>query len=298
MKVLIAGSSGMIGAMLLAQFEKEGHETVRLVRPNSPHGGVCIEWDPSTGSLDHAQLEGFDAVINLAGESIGEGRWNEAKKKCIRDSRINSTSLLSRALAQLIRPPRVFISMSAIGYYGDRGSELLKETALPGNDFLAGVCKAWEEATDSIVEKRIRVVLPRLGFVLSRNGGGLAKMLTPFKLGLGGVIGRGQQYMSWISIDDVIGIIRFALLNEKVKGPVNAVSPTPVWNKEFTRALGKALHRPVIFPMPAFVARSAFGEMADALLLSSQRVSSETIERAGYVFKHPTLELAFRDVLA
>jgi uncharacterized protein (TIGR01777 family) len=256
-----------------------------------------VPWDPAARSIATPGLEGLDAVVHLAGESIASGRWTAEKKARIRNSRVQGTQVLCEAFGQLARPPQVLVSASAIGYYGDRGTTVLREESRPGSDFLAEVCRAWEAATAPAVQRGIRVVLLRFGVVLSANGGALAKMLLPFKLGLGGVIGSGQQYMSWIALDDVIGAIQHALSTESLHGPANAVAPHPVTNREFTKTLGRVLRRPTLVPLPAFAARLAFGEMADALLLASQRVEPGRLLQSGYVFRYPELENALRHLL-
>ena len=289
MKILISGSHGLVGTALIKKLEEAGHEVFRLVR-YYPTSEAEIEWSPDRYSIALSRIEGFDAVVNLAGESIAEGRWTDEKKRRIRESRVKGTKLLGDALANLTNSPKTFICASAIGYYGNRGDEILTESSSPGNDFLSQVCVEWEEATALATEKGIRVVNARFGVVLDPNGGALAKMLPPFRLGLGGKIGNGKQWMSWIALDDVVGGIEFALANDSLKGPVNFVAPVPVTNAEFTKALGKALSRPTIFPIPAFGVRLAFGEMADALLLASQRVEPERLKETGYTFKHAQLE--------
>jgi uncharacterized protein (TIGR01777 family) len=296
MKVLIGGSHGLVGTALIKSLEAEGHEIFRLVR-HYPDSSSEIEWSPDRYSIALARLEGFDAVVNLAGESIAEGRWTEDKKRRIRESRIKGTKLLGDALANLTNRPKTFICASAVGYYGDRGDELLTETSTPGKDFLADLCVEWEKATALATEKGIRVVNTRFGLILDPNGGALAKMLPPFRLGLGGSIGSGKQWMSWIALDDVVGALKFALANEELNGPVNFVAPNPVTNAEFTKRLGEALSRPTLFPIPAFGVRLAFGEMADALLLSSQRVAPKRLKEAGYEFEYQQLEAALLHVL-
>jgi uncharacterized protein len=296
MKILISGSHGLVGTAFIKALEPEGHEVFRLVR-HAPGSKSEIEWSPDRYSIALARLEGFDAVVHLAGESIAEGRWTEEKKKKIRESRVRGTKLLSDALANLSTPPKTLISASAIGYYGNRGDEILTEESAPGDDFLANVCIEWEQATALAAEKGIRVVNTRFGIILAANGGALAKMLPPFRMGIGGKIGSGKQWMSWIALDDVIGGIKFALTNEALRGPVNFVAPNPVRNSEFTKALGKALSRPTLFPIPAFGVRLAFGEMADALLLSSQRVEPRKLETSNYQFQYPNLDSALRHVL-
>ncbi len=296
MRILISGSSGFIGSALTSTLVSSGHTVLRLVRSPEKLAGD-IFWNPDQGRIDTSNLEGMDAVVHLAGESIASGWWTAQKKDRIRETRVKGTKLLSDALTDLKKPPSVFISASAIGIYGDRGAEILKENSLPGKDFLAGVCQEWEAAPELAARKGIRVVNPRFGIVLGKEGGALAKMLYPFKLGVGGKIGSGEQYMSWITIDDVVGALQFALMNEKIKGPINVVAPHPVTNVEFTKILGKTISRPTIFPLPAFVAHWVMGEMADVLLLSSARVEPAQLLEKGYVFKFPQLEPALRHLL-
>jgi len=296
MKILISGSHGLVGTSLISSLISPDHEVYRLVRHYAESDSE-IEWSPDRYSIALARIEGFDAVVHLAGESIAEGRWSEEKKKRIRESRVKGTRLLGDALANLTNPPRTFVSASAIGFYGDRGDEVLTEASAPGNDFLSEVCVEWEKATALATEKGIRVVNCRFGIILDAKGGALAKMLPPFRMGVGGKIGSGRQWMSWIALDDVIGGINFALANDAIRGPVNFVAPAPVTNAVFTKTLGKVLSRPTIFPIPAFGVRLAFGEMADALLLSSQRVESAVLQHAGYLFKYAQLEAALRHAL-
>jgi uncharacterized protein (TIGR01777 family) len=296
MKILISGSHGLVGTALIKSLEAGGHELFRLVR-YAPHSESEIEWSPDRYSIALARIEGFDAVVNLAGESIAEGRWTEDKKRRIRESRVKGTKLLGDALANLTDRPRTFICASAIGYYGNRGDEILTETSAPGNDFLADVCVEWEKATALATEKGIRVVNARFGVILDKKGGALAKMLPPFRLGLGGKIGSGKQWMSWIALDDVVGALKFALTNETLSGPVNFVAPSPVTNAEFTKTLGKALSRPTILPIPAFGVRLLFGEMADALLLASQRVERARLKGADYQFEYSELAPALGHIL-
>ncbi|HEY8224039.1 MAG TPA: TIGR01777 family oxidoreductase [Pyrinomonadaceae bacterium] len=296
MKILIGGSHGLVGTALIKSLEPDGHEISRLVR-HYPESEAEIEWSPDRYSIQLARIEGFDAVVNLAGESIAEGRWTEDKKQRIRESRVKGTKLLGDALANLTNPPKTFICASAIGYYGNRGDELLTETSAPGEDFLAEVCVEWEKATALAKEKGIRVVNSRFGVILDPNGGALAKMLPPFRMGVGGKIGSGKQWMSWIALDDVVGALKFALKTEALSGPVNFVAPNPVTNAEFTKTLGAELSRPTLLPIPAFGMRLVFGEMADALLLSSQRVEPERLKSAGYEFQYEQLEYALHHVL-
>ena len=296
MTVLVTGSHGLVGSALIPNLEAGGHRVLRLVR-RGPQGDVERRWDPETGELDAASLDGVQAVVHLAGENIASGRWNDAKKDRIRSSRVDGTRLLAQGLAELQTPPGVLICASAVGYYGNRGEEILNEESAPGADFLAETCLAWEHAARPALDAGVRTVVLRIGIVLSADGGALAKMLFPFKMGAGGVIGSGNQYMSWVTLSDLVGIVDHALNTETLQGPVNAVSPAPVTNREFTRALGGVLSRPTLFPMPAFAARLAFGEMADALLLSSTRVLPARLQESGYDFQHPQLDDALRHVL-
>jgi uncharacterized protein (TIGR01777 family) len=297
MKILISGSHGLVGQALGKSLVEDGHEVVPLVRGGHTVGALEVEWHPNQGRIDAQHLEGFDAVFHLAGESIASGRWTDEKKRAIRDSRVKGTQLLSETLAQLSRPPSVFISASAIGYYGNRGDEELTETSPPGNDFLAKVCVEWEAATAPAAEKGIITVLARFGVILDRDGGALSKMLTPFRMGIGGRVGDGKQWMSWIALDDVINSLKFLLSDAAVRGPVNVVSPNPVTNAEFTNTLGRVLSRPTFFPVPVFAARLAFGEVADALLLSSQRVEPGVLEDRGFAPYWPRLEPALKHLL-
>jgi len=297
MKILMSGSHGLVGKALTKSLTNDGHEVVRLVRHNRSLGALEVEWDPNQGRIDAEHLEGHDVVVHLAGESIAGGRWTDQKKRAIRDSRVNGTRLLSESLARLSRPPSLFLSASAIGYYGDRGDELLTEASAPGNDFLANVCVEWENATRPAVEKGIRTVHARFGIILDAEGGALAKMLTPFRMGIGGRVGDGKQWMSWVALDDVVNGLRFLMEEPSTRGPVNFVAPNPVTNAEFTKTLGQALSRPTLFPVPVFAARLAFGEMADALLLSSQRVEPRVLKSMAYQFRWPTLEPSLRHIL-
>jgi hypothetical protein len=248
-----------------------------------------VQWAPERGLTNPQSLEGVTAVVHLAGESIADGRWTEAKKQRIRDSRVVGTRTLCESLGKLPQPPRTLICASAIGFYGDRGDKPLDEDSPPGQGFLPDVCLGWEQACDPARRAGIRVVNVRIGVILSRHGGALAKMLLPFKLCVGGKIGSGSQYMSWVSLDDVVGTVVHGLTHPELSGPVNAVSPQPVTNAEFTRALGAALNRPTIFPMPAFAARLALGQMADDLLLASTRVLPRRLQATGYDFRHADL---------
>ncbi len=297
MHVVVTGSTGLVGSALRSWLTTAGHQVTRLVRSTPRHGEAEVQWNPETGSVAVPGLEGVDAVIHLAGENIATGRWTAAKKWRIRDSRVRGTRVLCEALSQLAEPPKVLVSASAIGYYGDRGAEVLPETSHPGEDFLAWVCRDWEAATAPAAQCGIRVVLLRIGVVLSPAGGALGKMLGPFTLGFGGVIGPGQQYISWIAINDVVSAIHHALRTETLHGPVNVVAPHPVTNREFTKTLGRVLRRPTLLPMPAVAARLVLGDMADALLLASTRVESSRLSDSGFQCHYPELEGALRHLL-
>ncbi len=299
MKLLVTGASGLVGGALVPFLAAAGHEVVRIGRSagRSAPGAGDIRWDPGAGVLDADALEGFDGVVHLAGENIAAGRWNAEKKRRIRGSRVDGTRLLARTVAGLQRPPRVLVSASAIGIYGDRGEETLTEASAPGTGFLSEVCREWEAATEAAAEKGIRVVHARLGVVLSQHGGALAKMLTPFRLGAGGIVGNGRQYMSWVTLDDTVAAVGHLLETGSATGPVNVVAPAAVTNREFTRTLGRVLRRPTLFPLPGFAARLAFGEMADALLLASTRVKPAGLLDSGYTFRHGSLEDGLRHVL-
>ena len=297
MKILVSGSHGLVGKALVRSLTGDGHEVIRLVRGEHALGSPEVGWQPQQGRIDVEYLEGIHAVVHLAGENIASGRWSAEKKKAIRESRVKGTALLSNALAQLSRPPSVFLSASAIGYYGDRGDESLTEKSAPGKDFLSSVCVEWEAATRPAVEKGIRTIYTRFGIILDPNEGALGKMLPPFRMGVGGRVGDGKQWMSWIALDDVVNGLKFLIEDELVQGPVNFVAPEPVRNTEFTATLGRILKRPTFFPIPAFGARLAFGEMADALLLSSQKVEPSVLEDKGFMFTWPTLEPALRHLI-
>ena len=297
MKILVSGSHGLVGKALTQSLTTDGHEVLGLVRRARAFGAPEIEWHPTHGQIDAQHLEGFDVVVHLAGESIASGRWTDSKKRAIRESRVKGTTLLSEALAQLSRPPSVFICASAIGYYGNRGDELLTEQSAPGEDFLSSVCVEWENATKPATEKGIRTINARFGVILAPDGGALAQMLTPFRMGIGGRVGSGKQWMSWIALGDVVNGLKFLISDKSVHGPVNFVAPNPVTNAEFTKTLGRVLSRPTLFPVPGFGARLAFGELADALLLSSQRVEPGVLTDNGFLFSWPALEPALRHLL-
>jgi len=293
--VLVSGSRGLIGSALIPALANEGHRVVRLTRSDS-NGDNAVRWDPSAGTIDAARLEGIDAVVHLAGENI-VGRWTSDKKRRIRDSRVRGTRLLAETLAGLPAPPRVMVSASATGYYGDRGNELLREESAPGANFLAGVCQEWEAAAEPAREAGVRIVHPRFGLVLSPEGGALGTTLPIFRLGVGGKIGSGRQYWPWVAIDDVVGAIVHTLTTGSLEGPINVVVPDPPTNAQYTRALGRVLNRPAIFPLPAPAARLMLGQVADELLLASQRVEPAKLRESGYEYRYPELEGAFRHLL-
>ena len=301
MKILVTGSSGLVGTALVSALARGGHTVCRLVRPQSAGGegakeGFVVAWNPATGELGGAGV-GADAVVNLAGASIADGRWTTQRKELLCSSRIETTRALVGALAKMNARPSVFVSASAIGYYGDRGDETLTEESKPGGDFLAELVQEWEVEARKADALGIRVVLARFGVILAREGGALPKMMVPFKFGAGGKLGSGQQWMSWVALEDVVGILRFAIENASVKGAINMVSPQPLQNAEFTCVLAKAMHRPALFPAPAFALRLALGEMADALLLSSQRVLPRAVEKTGYQFLHSDLSTALKNLV-
>jgi uncharacterized protein len=299
MRVAITGSTGLVGSEVVTVLSAAGHEVVRLVRRlPAPGEKAVLRWDPVKREVDAAGLEGFDAVIHLAGENVGSGRWTAARKAAIRDSRVNGTRFLCDILAGLARPPKTLVCASAIGIYGDRGEELLTEECPPGTGFLPEVCREWEAASGPAARKGIRVVVLRIGMALSPKGGALSRMLPLFRAGLGGAIGSGRQYVSWVALDDLPLIILHVLRREYLHGPVNAVAPHPVTNRELTHMLGKALSRPTLLPVPAFALRLAVGgEMADALLLASARGIPRRLEETGYQFRFPELGAALRHLL-
>jgi uncharacterized protein len=295
--VAVTGASGLVGSALVSSLTVGGHRVMALVRRAPRPGESALRWDPSSGAITPAGAAGADAIVHLAGDSIMGLRWTGEKKRRIRESRTTATRLLVQTLTRLPKPPAVLVCASGIGYYGSRGDEVLSEESRPGTGFLAELAREWEAAAAAAIAQGIRVVHLRLGIVLSAKGGALAKMLTPFRLGLGGPIGDGAQWMSWIALDDVIGAIRHALTTDSLRGPVNAVAPAPVTNAEFTRILGRVLGRPTLLPLPAFAARLALGEMADELLLASQRVVPSRLQASGYTFRHPALEETLRAAL-
>lgn len=303
MKIFITGSTGLVGTALVGDLKQAGHTVCRLVRPATDAtalrgaDGFDVKWDPATGELGAAAV-GADAVVNLAGASIAGGRWTPQRKELLRSSRVDSTRALVKALSGMAVRPRVIVSASATGYYGSRGDELLDESSASGNDFLSGIARDWEAEARKAEVLGIRVVLARFGVILAKTGGALPQMMRPFQFGVGGRIGSGQQWMSWIMLEDAVSVLRLCLENGAARGPVNVVSPQPVRNTEFTAALAKALERPALFPAPAFALRLVLGEMADALLLSSQRAVPCQLERLGYRFRHSELAAALASVLA
>jgi uncharacterized protein (TIGR01777 family) len=294
MEVLMSGATGFIGSALTSELEARGHTVRRLTRHPRREGDV--RWDPEAGTID-GDLSGTEAVVHLAGESIAEGRWTEEKKRRILESRRKGTRLLAEKVAELSEPPSVMVSVSATGYYGDRGNELLTEESESGELFLSEVCREWEAAADPAREAGVRVVHPRFGIVLSTEGGALGTTLPIFKLGGGGTIGSGRQYWSWVSFDDVIGVVLYLMEAKGLSGPVNVVAPDPPTNAEYTRVLGHVLNRPTFFTVPAPAARVMLGEIADELLLPSARVEPARLEETGYEFRHPELEGALRHLL-
>jgi uncharacterized protein (TIGR01777 family) len=302
MRILVSGSTGFLGTALTDVLEREGHTIVRLVRPDTGQPDASgapvktVRWDPMGGQFDAVAAEGADALVHLAGASIADGRWNAARKNLLRTSRIEATRHLIGALSKLKQPPRVIVASSAIGFYGDRGDETLTESSASGTDFLAGLCREWEAESARGSEFGARVVMLRFGIILAAHGGALPRMALPFKMGAGGRLGSGRQWMSWLTLAEAVGMIRFALTNSGVSGSTNAVAPKPVQNAEFTRILAKTLHRPALFPAPTFALRLALGKMADALLLVSQRVKPSKLEQAGYRFAQPELTVALAGV--
>ncbi len=298
MKILITGASGLVGKALQKSFAQKGYEML-LAGRGEPKSANEIRWSVEEGFLkeDLTRLEGLDAVVHLAGESISGLRWTEEKKRAIRESRVKGTQNVVNALADLKQKPKVFIAGSAMGFYGDRDDEIVSETSKPGDNFLADVAKEWETESRRAEDSGIRTVLLRTAIVLSKDGGALGTMLTPFKFGVGGVIGSGKQWMSWVSMDDVVEIVNFALENENLRGAVNVASPNPVTNEEFTKTLGEVLYRPTFLPLPEFAVNLMFGEMGDTLLLNSTRIEPKRLREAGYEFRFPDLKKALENAV-
>jgi uncharacterized protein (TIGR01777 family) len=295
--VAISGASGLIGTALSASLRADGHRVLRLTRGGVTTGDA-IGWDPETGRIDAPALEGIDAVVHLAGEGIGDRRWTDEQKRRIRESRVRGTATIAGAIATRERKPSVFVSGSAIGYYGNRGDEELTEQSEPGTDYLAQVCVAWEAETQPAADAGVRTVVTRTGLVLDAHGGALARMLLPFKLGLGGKQGAGTQWMSWIALADEVGALRHAIAHDTVRGPVNLVAPNPVTNAEFARTLGASLRRPTVLSTPLLPLKLRFGgELVESLLLFSQRVTPAQLESTGYQFTCSSLDAALRVVL-
>jgi len=296
MKVLITGASGLIGTALQPRLRAKGHDAL-LASRSEPKDDSWIQWDPENGFADPSKLEGIDAVVHLAGETVSGLRWTDEKKKAIRNSRVVGTRSVVDAISELETRPRVLVAASAIGFYGDRGDEVLTETSKSGKTFLAEVSREWEAESRRAEDSGVRTVLLRTGIVLSKDGGALGTMLMPFKLGLGGVVGDGKQWMSWVSLDDHVDVIVFALENDNVRGAVNSVSPDPVTNEEFTKVMGEVLYRPTFIPVPEFAVHMMFGEMGEALLLDSTRVIPKRLTDLGYKFKFPDLKKAIENAV-
>ena len=297
MKIAITGTTGLVGSELVPFLQAGGHEVLKMVRNKAQSSPTQVYWNPDTGEIEANKLEGIDAMVHLAGDNVADGNWTPAKKQRIKESRTKGTKLIADTLANLQNPPKTFVSASAIGYYGERGSQTLDETASAGEGFLTDVCKEWEAACKPAKDKGIRTVNMRVGIVLSPKGSALGKMLPIFQLGGGGILGNGKQYMSWIAIDDLIGALYHAINTPSLSGPVNATAPSPATNSEFTKVLGKVLWRPTIAPVPGFGVKMLFGEMGETLLLGSTRVLPKALIDSGYQFLFPDLEGALRHVL-
>lgn len=297
MKILISGASGLVGKALVRSLEADGHSVARLVRPGGARAAGDIAWDPGSALVDVEALEGFDAAVHLSGANIAQGRWTEARKAELRSSRVDTTRVLVDALAKLKRKPRALVCASAVGYYGDRGDEILTESSSYGTDFVGLLVRDWEAEAVRAETSGIRVVRLRFGVVLSSQGGALPLMLLPFKFGVGGRLGSGRQWQSWVAFEDAIGITRGAIADESLSGAINVTAPNPLRNIDFTRIVASVLHRPAVFPVPALAMRILLGEMADALVLASERVVPERLLQAGYRFQYPEFEAALRVVV-
>ena len=297
MRVLITGASGLVGRELQKSFAAKGYDML-LASRSEPADEQHIQWTVEDGFAEPEKLEGLDAVVHLAGENVSGLRWTEEKKRSIRDSRVLGTRNVVTAISKLKNRPKVFVASSAIGFYGERGDEEITESSAAGDNFLAEVSKAWESESRRAEDAGIRTVLLRTGIVLTKEGGALGTMLTPFKLGVGGVVGSGKQWMSWISMEDHIAVINYVIENENIRGAVNSVSPNPVTNEEFTKTLGDVLYRPTFLPLPEFAVSMVFGEMGDALLLASTKVLPKRLEDAGFQFKYPQLKPAIENAVA
>lgn len=296
MTIAISGASGLIGSVIANRLTSDGRGIIRLVRhptdePDAAH------WDPTGGLVDLAKLDGIDALIHLAGENIASGRWTDERKRAIRDSRVNGTRTLFESLSRMDRPPMTILCASAVGFYGDRGDERLTEESESGKGFLAEVCRDWESAARDAAPTGSRLVHLRFGVVLSADDGMLPRLLPVFRAGMGGPVGGGDQYMSWVAIDDVVRIVERVLSDEQIVGAINVVAPQPVTNREFGKTLGHVIGRPAVVPTPAFAVRLAMGKMADELVLASTRAIPARLDRAGHEFAFPTLETALRHVL-
>jgi uncharacterized protein (TIGR01777 family) len=298
MRILISGAAGLVGTAVDSRLVSAGHTVARLSRSSGPIRAGDVQWNPVSGELDSAAAEGADAVVHLAGASIADGRWTKERKSLLWSSRVDATRRLVAGLANLKQKPRVFIAASAIGYYGSRGDEILTESSAASNDFLANLVREWEAADQDAERASMRLVIFRFGMILSKKGGALARMLVPFRMGVGGRLGSGRQWMSWLTLDDAVGLIQYALAHDELRGVVNAVAPAPVRNSEFTATLARVLNRPAVFPAPPFALRLALGEMADALLLASQRVLPDRLSCLDYPFRHANLAEGLGAVLA
>lgn len=298
LRIVVSGASGLIGRRLTAYFSQRGHRIDPLVRREPTPGSNEIRWDPQRNQIDSQAISGADAVVHLAGENIAAGRWTAARKEMIRRSRVDGTRFLCESLVHLPSPPRVLVAASAVGYYGHRDDESVDERSAPGSGFLARVCREWEAATQPAQQAGIRVVTLRIGLVLAAEGGALAKMLTPFKLGFGGAIGSGRQYVSWIAIDDLVQTVGHVIGRDTLSGPVNAVAPNPVTNVVFTQTLGRVLHRPTCVPLPTLAVKAALGEMGQALLLEGARVLPKKLLDDDFEFAYADLESALQHVLS